>query len=218
MMPVPRIALINPNTSVETTRIMTEIARGEVGDAADIFGHTASRGPDVITDEISLEEAAKHVAELGRQFLEQSYRGILISGFGDPGLRRLREEMPIPVTGIAEAGMAEASAAGRRFSIVTTTPLLERSIEETAFRYGYADLLVSVRITPGVAEETMANEDAMTDALWNACMDAVTEDGAEAILIGGGPLAKAGENIRSKIAVPLVNPVCAGARLALARL
>jgi allantoin racemase len=217
-MTLPRIALVNPNSNAETTRIMTEMAGDVVANAAMVVGYTASRGPKVITNEASLEDAARQVADLGKRLAEQGYRAILISGFGDPGLRRLREEIPIQVTGIAEAGMAEASAHDRRFSIVTTTPLLKRSIEQTASRYGHAGLLVSVCVTPGVAEETMADEDRMADALLNACCHAVSEDGAEAILIGGGPLAMAGENIASRIEVPLINPVRAGARLALRRL
>lgn len=39
-----RIALINPNTSVETTKRMVEIARRTAGDAAHIEGLTASSG------------------------------------------------------------------------------------------------------------------------------------------------------------------------------
>lgn len=210
-----RIALVNPNTSAETTRIMTGIANEVVGDRAVVVGHTVSSGPEVITDEISLEEAASRVADLGRQLDRQDYQAILIAGFGDPGLRRLRETVPVPVTGIAEAGMAEACDRGRRFSIVTTTPLLKRSIEETARRYGHADLLASVRVTPGVAEETMSDRDGMTDALWNACCQAVSEDGAEAILIGGGPLASVCEEIGPKVMVPLINPVRAGAKRSL---
>ncbi|WP_239519851.1 aspartate/glutamate racemase family protein, partial [Stenotrophomonas maltophilia] len=63
--------------------------------------------------------------------------GVIVSAFGAPALQNLRQHMTVPVTGIAEAGMAEAAAGGRRFAVVTTTPNLVTSIAGLAERYGH---------------------------------------------------------------------------------
>ena len=45
---------------------------------------------------------------------ENGVEAILVSGFGDPGVRTLKEELSIPVTGIAEAGIVAAGTTGQK--------------------------------------------------------------------------------------------------------
>lgn len=213
MRPV-RIALLNPNTNSATTQMMTEIAARALGRAARVEGRTVPFGPPIITTPAGLARAADEVLKTGRTLRHEGFDGILISGFGDPGLDMLREIMEIPVTGIAEASMAQAAGGGRRFSIVTTTPDLTDSIACSAHARGYSSFLVSVRITPGTAEATMADPQGMACALLKECLSAADADRAEAIIIGGGPLAIAAQAIATKVPVPLIEPVSAGARLA----
>jgi len=214
---LPRIALLNPNTNSVTTQVMTAIAAECAAGRALIDGRTVPFGPPIITTPAGLAHAAKQVVDTGRSLRHERFAGIIIAGFGDPGLADLRRVLDIPVTGIAEAGMAEAAAGGRRFSIVTTTPDLEQAIRETARTYGHETVLASVRITPGVAEVTMADPEGLAEALLCACVAAISEDGAAAIVIGGGPLALAARAIIRHVPVPLIEPVQAGARLAVRR-
>jgi len=212
-----RIALLNPNTNSVTTRVMTAIAAECTAGRALIDGRTVPFGPPIITTPAGLAHAAMQVVDTGRSLRHEGFAGIIISGFGDPGLADLRRLLDIPITGIAEAGMAEAAVGGRRFSVVTTTPDLKDAIKATARSYGHGALLASVRITPGVAEVTMADPEGLAKALLCACLAAVAEDGAEAIVIGGGPLALAARAISRDVPVPLIEPVRAGACLSLRR-
>lgn len=215
---IRRIALLNPNTNAETTQRMTAIAQRQAPKDVIFEGVTAEQGPPIIMDEQSLEAAALLVVERGRTLASEGYSGILISGFGDPGLERLRRQTKLPVTGIAEAGMKEAAFASGAFSIVTTTPSLKAAIIRRAVRLGHGNSLVSVRITPGDTNEVMATQEKLTSALLAMCRETIAEDGAEAILIGGGPLAVAALAIAQDLTVPLIEPVSAGARLACRRL
>jgi len=212
---VIRLALLNPNANAETTARMTAVARQAVGPAVSIEGFTARSGPLVIADEEALEKAARLAIERGEELAAEGFRGILISGFGDPGLDRLRRRISISVTGIAEAGMKEASLKGRRFSIVTTTPELKAAIMRRAVRLGHGNNLISVRIAGSV--EVMSDPERLAQTLLASCHEAVSEEGAEAILIGGGPLADAARTIAPMVPVPVIEPVAAGARLACAR-
>jgi allantoin racemase len=117
------------------------------------------------------------------------------------------------VVGIAEAAMLAAAAIGR-FSVVTTTPELAASIAKLAGTYGCAERFCSVRLTPGDPVKVMADPQRLVAALWLACQEAIRQDGAEAIVIGGGPLAVAARALRSQISLPMIEPVpCAVARV-----
>lgn len=213
-----RLVLLNPNTSVATTEMMTGIARRIAPAGTLVEGRAMRLGPPIVTDEAALAESARHIAAEGLAAAEGGADAILISGFGDPGLADLRRLVPIPVTGIAEAGMAAAAAGGRRFSIVTTTPDLHASITGMARDYGHRAGLASLRITPGQAEVVMADPTAMIRALVALALACRDEDGAEAILIGGGPLAAAAEAVAEATGLPVIEPVAAGVALALARM
>ena len=63
----------------------------------------------------------------------------------------------------------------------------------------------------------MRQPESLLDALARACDEAVRLDGAQALVIGGGPLARAARALRHRVAVPLIEPVPAAVRLALAR-
>jgi Asp/Glu/hydantoin racemase len=212
---VIRIALINPNANEETTARMTAIAVETAGPDVVFVGFTAPAGPKIVADEATLEAAAQQVIARGMLLEGSGFDGVLISGFGDPGLDRLRTRIVIPVTGIAEAGMREAAQGGRRFSIVTTTPRLKETIISRAIRLGHGDSLICVRLAG--PEEVMRDRQRLEDALLLSCRQSISEDGAEVILIGGGPLADAARAIAPLIAVPIVEPVAAGVRLACAR-
>ena len=125
--------------------------------------------------------------------------------------------LPCPVTGIAEAGMAEAGAGGRRFAVATTTPDLRDSIAATAARHGHGSF-AGTWTTPGDPAALMADADALVRALEAACRAAIAEGGAEAVVIGGGPLARAARALAGTLPVPLIEPVPAAVRLSLVRL
>ncbi|MEM8852940.1 MAG: aspartate/glutamate racemase family protein [Pseudomonadota bacterium] len=209
------IALVNPNTSAATTEAMVAIAQETAGVRADIKGVTAPFGAPLITDPDTLAVAADAVLTLAPTLGE--YDGVIVAAFGDPGLFAVRERLPCPVTGIAEAGMEEAGAGGRRFAVVTTTPELRASIVETAERYGHY-AFAGTFITPGDPHQLMADADGLVAALGDACHAAVAEGGADAVVIGGGPLAQAARVLAATVPVPLIEPVPAAVRLSLARL
>lgn len=211
-----RLAVLNPNTSVATTAHMAGIVRALAPDGVIVEGHTMLLGPPIVTDEAALAAAARQIETVGRALARDGISALLIAGFGDPGLENLRDAVPVPVTGIAEAGMAEAAARGR-FSIITTTPDLERSIRALVARYGHAAALASLRITPGGAAQVMADPERLKAALV-ALARQCAADGAASVLIGGGPLAQAARAVADAIDLPVIEPVAAGARLALTRL
>jgi allantoin racemase len=149
--------------------------------------------------------------------LEPGLSGIVISAFGDPALFEARRLTTLPVTGIAEAGMAEAAAGGRPFAVVTTTPDLVDSIAHSAEIYGHKGSFLGTELTEGDVTALTSDPVRLPQALLAACQRAVTTRGAEAIVIGGGPLAVAARQISGELPVPVIEPVSAAVRLALFR-
>jgi Asp/Glu/hydantoin racemase len=207
------LTLVNPNTSAATTAAMVAIAEAAAG--APVRGLTARFGAALITDPAALAVAARAVTDLAPDLAAAG--AVIVAAFGDPGLAELRARLPCPVTGIAEAGMAEAAALAPRFAVVTTTPALVPAIAARAAELGHAQF-AGTWITPGAPAAIMADPARLVAALADACRRAVDEGGAGAIVIGGGPLAVAARALAGTLAVPLVEPVPAAVRLSLARL
>lgn len=206
----PRLAVLNPNTNTATTQMMLAAAQAHLAPEITAKAYTMTLGPLVIADEAALEAAARQIVLTGESLAAGEADGLLISGFGDPGVAALRARTKIPVVGIAEAAMAEAAAHGR-FSIVTTTPDLRGAILGQVERYGHGDTFASLLISQGGVARDMADADAMTRALLGLTEQAL-QDGAQAIVIGGGPLARAFDALKTATPVPVIEPVAAGAR------
>lgn len=216
MSPKLRLLLLNPNTNAGVTQLMLAIARSAAPPGTVIEGITAPFGARLITTEPELARAAEAVRAMVLDADTSALDGIMIAAFGDPGLDWSRALAACPVTGIAEASMAEAVAQGP-FAVVTTTPDLCPSITDAARRYGHGALFRGVRVTPGDAAAVMADPGRLEAALLSACLDAVAQDGVAALIIGGGPLAAAAAALRGQVPVPLIEPVPAAIRAALSR-
>lgn len=211
-----RIALINPNTSAATTARMVEIARDAAEPGIEIVGITAPFGAPLITNPEALSTAGEAVLSIPDTAFE-GMSGVVVAAFGDPGADALGQRLRIPVIGIAEASMRAAADVGR-FSVVTTTPLLADNIRRRAAHLGLGDRLASVRTTVDDPALLMADEAALRAALAALIDLAVIEDGAEAIIIGGGPLAVVARALAARSPVPLIEPVPIAARVLIARL
>ena len=119
-----QVLLVNPNSNVRTTELMTDIASGILGpEEFDVVGLTASEGPAMIIDPGSLEASARHVRAAVQQHLAGPDGAL-----GDPGRATLAEALEIPVIGIGQASIHSACGHGRRFGMATSTPLLVESL------------------------------------------------------------------------------------------
>jgi Asp/Glu/hydantoin racemase len=204
-----RILLINPNTSRATTQQMVAIAR-EAAEGVAIVGSTARRGPSMILEKPQLAAAAPEVVGLGVE--ASDVNGIIVCAFGDPGLAALRKRVAVPVVGIAESGMLEAAAGSRRFGVATTTPALVELIADYARELGVADLYCGIRVTEGDPLALVADPSRLVDALAEAVRKSIKNDGAEAVVIGGGPLAQAAAALAPRFATPIIAPIPAAVR------
>ena len=208
---MPHILLINPNSSQTTTDMMVAIASAELPPGYRITGVSAGQGPGMIVNAAELEAAAPEVERNWRE-AGRSSAAAIISAFGDPGIARLRALDARPVAGLCEASMLEAAQGGRRFGVATVTPELAGVIGEKAVQAGVGSLYTGIRLTEGDPRALAGDPQALEDALAQAVLACVERDGAEAVVIGGGPLGQAAIALARRFSVPVIAPIPAAVR------
>ncbi len=108
-----RLLVINPNTSGSITERVQQAIQAESPPDVWTEAVTARFGPPYIGDPCGYAVAAHATLESWVRHSNQHALGpdgIVIACFGDPGLLALRELASCPVTGLAEAALAQAAA------------------------------------------------------------------------------------------------------------
>lgn len=208
-----RILLLNPNTGEATTKTMVRIAR-ETVPRHEFIGISAPFGAPMIVEPQALATGGEAVlAMLAAQTgAGEAFDGFIVSAFGDPGLDTARLRFALPACGIGEASFHEAAEGGRRFAIATTTPLLDTAIAARVAASGHEAQFIGNFFTPGDAYAAVADPAVLETLLEGAVGQAIAA-GAQAVIIGGGPLAQAAVALRHRFDVPIIEPIPAAARL-----
>jgi allantoin racemase len=202
---LPRVLLINANTTQGVTELIERHARAAVNGKVEFKAVTAAFGAAYISTEAAYAVAGHAALDC----LEREAGGcdaVYHACFGDPGHFALREASPVPVVGMAEASMKEAARNGR-YSIVTGGPAWKPILERLAQALGYADSLVNVRALPLPGPQLAAKPELIAKEI-----KATEEEGAKSIIIGGAALAGLAGKLKSR--VPLIDSVECGARAA----
>ncbi len=206
-----RILLINPNSLEATTAMMVAIAKSVVTGGFDIVGATATRAPSMIVAPDALDAAAPEVEEIALAH-RSSCDGIIVSAFGDPGLAGIKAAMKLPAVGIGESSMLEAAEGGRRFGVATTTPLLAAKIDALPGSLELRSRYTGTRFAEGDPEALMRDPSQLRAALAGAVEACIAQDGAEAVIIGGGPLGEAARELQPMFTVPVIAPIPSAVR------
>ncbi len=219
---MPRLLLINPNTSPGVSALVLRHAQYAVGHLAQLDVVTARFGAPYIACEASFAVAAHAVldawaaAQLALQTAGQApYDAVLIACFGDPGLLALRQLCPVPVTGLAEAAFLKASGQGR-FAIVTGGAAWEPMLARLAHSLGYGQSLAAIHTVAATGAELARDPVAAHALLGDACRVAAAASGAAAVILGGAGLAGMAHAVQPGVSVPVIDSVVAGVQHALA--
>jgi Asp/Glu/hydantoin racemase len=210
-----RILLLNPNMTRAMTDQMAAIARSVAGDQAKIIPITATRGFPYIASRAEAQIAGGLVLEMIADNLED-IDAVIIAAFGDPGLIAARELFDLPIIGMAEAAILSAAMLGEKFSIVTFTPLMARWYSDCVQGTGMGARFTGVR-TPEAVELTLATiKTDLRAELIALSKLAVTQDGADVVIMGGAPLAGLAQDIGSDASGVLLDPITAATAQAIA--
>jgi len=208
-----RIVLINPNTTAAMTDEMADAGRRAVSPGTEVVGITAAHGVASI-DGYHDEVLGAHAVVSAIEELHGEFDAAVICCFGDPGLEAARELADGPVVGIAEASFLAAMPLGRRFSVLTTLDRGVPPIEDVIRRHGVEERCASVRATGLTVIEADNDPDVAAEALEREGRKAITEDGADVLVLGCGAMVEVREYVQRTLGVPVVEGVPAATAMA----
>jgi allantoin racemase len=169
--------------------------------------------------------------ETGLRAAADGCDAIVYNSCSDYGIEALRASVAVPVVGAGEAMLAVAAQLGARFSIVTVWPastnfmpralIAERRLENrlASIRNVSAETLIE---SDGRPDSFIAGMQSGTDGTLQRIVAqanaAVTEDGAELVLVGCTCMSPIAGRIAEACPVPVVNPLTAAMTQAESRL
>jgi len=140
---------------------------------------------------------------------EEGFDAVVVDSVSDSGVQALRSVLDIPVIGPARAMYHTALMLGDRFSILTLwRPWIE------SYRYGLrlaglTDRCASIRAVSDEPPDVFGLLDEKPEVpalLRDAAERCIAEDGADVILLGSTTMHDAGEYLRERLPVPVINP------------
>ncbi|PDS75862.1 aspartate/glutamate racemase family protein [Rhizobium sp. L43] len=207
-----RILIVNPNTTASMTEKAATAARAVAASGTNIIAATSRMGP------VSIEghyDGALAIPGLLAELKERQadYDAAVIACFDDTGLEAARSFADVPILGLCESAVVTAGFLAQRFTVVTT---LERSrvlIDNLVRHYGMGER-AKVRASDIPVLEL---EDAASGAIGKLRAEierALSEDGAEAIVLGCAGMTDLARELQDIYGVPVVDGVAAAVKQA----
>jgi allantoin racemase len=207
---MPKILIVNPNTTASMTETIAVAARAVASPGTEISAVTSAMGPASIE---GFYDEAFAVPGLIQAFLNapDADAGI-IACFDDTGLDAARSAAPFPVVGICEAALVTAGQVAKRIAVITTLPRSIVPLEELVRRYGFAEraLVTACNVPvldlekPGSrAEEKLCSE-----------ISLALDNGAEAVVLGCAGMADLAHALSQKFGIPVIDGVAAAVKQA----
>jgi len=197
-----RILVINPNTTAAMTHEIGKVAEAAARPGTTIECVNPPAGPASIEGHADEALASYHLVELVAS-TRGRYDGYVIACYGDPALAACREVAEVPVVGIAEASFHMASLVAHKWSIVTVLPRVKPMLEELVARNSMQERCASIRCTPLTVLEIEEDIERTKRMMTDEARQAVSDDGAEAILLGCAGLGPIDKVIQEAVGVPV---------------
>ena len=208
-----RILVVNSNTTDSVTDRIGAAARAVAAPGTTIEAISAPYGlPLIVTRADWMVAGPATVSALAAR--RGSYDAAVIACFGDPGLDAAKELLEVPVIGISEAAFHAACMLGRRFGVVSFTAALRPMFEECLAHHGLTARCAGFRMGPAFAGDPGTVAEDRTALLAGLVRESVEQDGAEAVILAGGPLAGLAPVLQPHVGVPLVDGTQAAVKMA----
>ncbi|ULO07714.1 aspartate/glutamate racemase family protein [Paenibacillus sp. 19GGS1-52] len=208
-----KIKIINPNTTWSLTNDLQIEAQKYALPTTEIISVSPRSGPASIEsfydDYLSIPGIFEEIRK-GDQ--EEDIDAYVIACFGDPGLLGAREITSAPVIGIAEAAMQMASMIAASFTIVTTLPRTRLMSEHVVLHNGMQHKCRNIRTTPLHVLDVQNDKETSVRQIIEECRKAVTEDQAEAIVLGCAAMSAQREYIQEACGIPVIDGTLAAVK------
>jgi allantoin racemase len=200
-----KILVINPNTTVSMTDKIAIAAKAVARPDTQIIATNSQDGP--VSIEGYLDVATCIPGLLAEVKRHSDVDAIVIACFDDTGLDAVRCLVDVPVIGIGEAAYHAASMVSAKFSVITTLSRSVTGLEANLSRYGLGARCARIRATDIPVLKLEEGDVATTDKIRNEIRLAITEDKAEAIVLGCAGMADLMAQLTREFGLPVVDGV-----------
>jgi len=207
-----RILVVNPNTTASMTEKIGAAARAVANAGTEILAVNPAHGP------ASIEGYYDEVFAIPGMLDEMRRAGpceaFVIACFDDTGLDAARCAVEAPVIGIGEAAFHMATLIAGKFSVVTTLSRSIPAISHNLARYGLASRCARVRAAEVAVLELEEPGNTVRQRISDEIRRAITEDRAEAIVLGCAGMTDLAQSLSQEHGVPVLDGVACAVKLA----
>jgi allantoin racemase len=207
-----RLLIVNPNTTESMTRKIGEAARRVASAGTTVDAVNPPYGPPSIEGYYDEAFAVPGMIEAMRR--AAAFDACVVACFDDTGLDAARCAVAQPVIGIGEAAFHMASLVAGRFSVVTTLSRSIAALTHNLVRYGLASRCARVRAADVAVLELEDTASRARERVSREIARALSEDGAEAIVLGCAGMTDLAEALSKEHGVPVLDGVACAVKLA----
>lgn len=204
------ILVINPVATEMWNRSDFDYLKGVAREDTRLVVVNISKGPATIESFYDTAYAVPDLLGIIRE-CRDSYAGIMINCFADPGLIPARELCDIPVVGPGESAMVIASLLGHRFSVISTQRNVRPMVEMKAASLGLAKKLASVEHIDIPVCELEKDTGKTVEAIVGAVRR--VENEAEVVVLGCTGMLSLYREVARMARIPVVEPAQAALKL-----
>jgi allantoin racemase len=210
---MPRILVVNPNTTASMTIRIAAAARAAASPGTEIIAVNPADGPASIEGFVDEAYSVPGLLAEIRAGERQGVDGHVIACFDDTGLEAARSLAGAPVVAIGEAAFHMACLVAGRFSVVTTLSRSIPAIEHNQMKYGLIGRCAKVRAAE-VPVLALEDPDSGAAALISAEIEAAKrEDRADSIVLGCAGMADLAARLSAQHGLPVLDGVTCAVRL-----
>jgi allantoin racemase len=206
------ICIINPNTTKKMTDNIEVVAKKVASNGTTIVSTNPKNGPESIEgyyDEVFC------IPGLIEEVLSNSEAdAYIIACFDDTGLDAIRTITNKPVLGIGDSSFHIASCLAGTFSVITTLDLSVPILKNNLLKRGFDRICVNVSSVNVPVLDLENEESNALLAIEDEIQRSITNDKAEAIVLGCAGMADFAEKLEKKFSVPVIEGVSSSIILA----
>jgi len=208
-----KIKVVIPNSSVQfrDSQILERKKAALPGTEVEVV--CLPHGPVSIESAFDEAMAAPYIIEEVRKAEAEGFDAVSLDCAMDTVVRAAREAVRIPVTSAGEASYLMAMSLCRRFTVITVLKSTADEIKENISKYGFESRVSSVRCADVPVLELNDEEKAYI-AILAESKKAITEEGAEAIVLGCTGMSPLAKRLQKELDMLVIDPAVAALKLA----
>jgi allantoin racemase len=197
-----RLLVINPNTSVMVTESFVNEARRYLPAGATIEGVTGTFGAAIVSTQAENAVAGHAALDLIAAHAS-GYDAVILAISFDTALGAAREVLNVPVVGITESALLEASAQGGKIGLVTFGSVSNSLYDELLVRYRLDERVAAIETIEVTAAADYLGQAGRDEAVVESALRLTARSDVAAIVICGAAVVGIARRLQHGVPAPL---------------